>query len=93
MIEFIAFLVAVVVAGAAALFGHVRMRDFARRRLRYTRVSEAPGIAGIVLGAGVALLAVPVVALLPIVGTGTALALGAGVGTGVALGARDPIPS
>jgi tetrahydromethanopterin S-methyltransferase subunit D len=30
------------------------------------------------------------VAFLPIVGAGTAMALGAGVGTGVAMGSRDP---
>jgi len=31
----------------------------------------------------------PVVALLPLVGAGTAIAVGAGVGTGVALGVQD----
>jgi hypothetical protein len=89
LIEFITFLVAVTVAGFAAYWGHVRSRDFSRRRLRYTRVAEHPGIFGVASGAGTALLAAPLVALLPIVGTGTALALGVGVGTGVAFGARD----
>ena len=82
-------LIALVVAGGAAVFGHVKSRDFARRRLRYTRVAESPGAAGIVVGVGTALVAAPVVALLPIVGAGTAVALGAGVGSGTAMGARD----
>ena len=42
-----------------------------------------------------AVAAAPIVAFLPLVGTGTALLFGAGVGTGVALGAKDakePLP-
>jgi hypothetical protein len=91
MFEFIAFVIALVVAGAAAFYGHTRSRDFSRRRLRYTRVAEMPGIVGVLAGVGTALLAAPVVAFLPIVGAGTAMALGAGVGTGVAMGSRDGV--
>ncbi len=90
MLEFIAFWMALVAAGAAAFYGHTRTRDFSRRRLRYTRVAERPGLSGILAGVGATLLAAPVVAFLPIVGAGTAMALGAGVGTGVAMGSRDP---
>lgn len=82
-------LIAVAIAGTAAVVGHVKTRDFARRRLRYTRVAESPGATGIVLGIGTALVAAPLVAVLPLVGAGTAVALGAGVGSGVAVGARD----
>lgn len=91
MLGFIAFWVALAVAGAAAFYGHTRSRDFSRRRLRYTRVAERPGLSGILAGVGATLLAAPVVAFLPIVGAGTAMALGAGVGTGVAMGSRDPV--
>jgi hypothetical protein len=80
-------LIALVASGVAAVFGHVGSRDYTGRKLRYTWVGENPGASGVIAGVGVALLAAPVVAILPIVGAGTALALGAGVGTGVALGA------
>jgi hypothetical protein len=75
-------------AGAAAFFGHTKSRDFVRRRLRFTRLVERPGL-GIAAGVGAAVLAAPVVAVLPLVGTGTALLFGAGVGTGVAMGAKE----
>ncbi len=76
------------IAGAAGVLGHTRSRKFVRRRLRFTSVVERPGL-GIAAGVGAAILAAPVVAILPLVGTGTALLFGAGVGTGVSLGARD----
>jgi hypothetical protein len=85
-------LLALAIAGGAAVYGHVKTRDFSRRRLRYTRVAESPGVSGIVIGVGTALVAAPLMALLPVVGAGTAVALGAGVGTGVAMGSRDPTP-
>lgn len=80
-------LIGLVASGAAAVVGHLGSRDYTGRKLRYTWVGENPGASGFIAGLGVALLAAPVVALLPIVGAGTALALGAGVGTGVAMGA------
>lgn len=73
----------------AVLAAHVGTRRFVRRRLRYVRFIDRP--AGIGLAAGVAtlLLALPVTALLPPVGAGTALLLGAGAGSGAVFGARD----
>lgn len=85
-------LLALAVAGTAAVFGHLKTRDFTRRRLRYTKVGESPVMAGLVVGVGTAVVAAPLVALLPVVGAGTALALGAGVGTGMAMGARERVP-
>ena len=82
-------MIALAVAAAAAYFGHIRMRGFSRRRLRYTRVAEHPAISGLAVGIGTAVLATPLVALMPIIGTGTAMALGLGVGTGVSSGVRD----
>jgi len=81
-------LIAAGVAGFACVFGHVRSRRFVGRRLRYTSIVETPAL-GLWTGVGAAILAAPVVAVLPIVGAGTAIALGAGVGTGVALGVKD----
>jgi len=82
-------LLALAIAGGAAVFGHVKTRSFARRRLRYTRVAESPAVTGLVIGVGTALAAAPLVFVLPVVGAGTAVALGAGVGSGMAMGARD----
>jgi hypothetical protein len=49
---------------------------------------EKPAI-GLFAGVGAVVVAAPLVALLPIVSAGTAIALGVGVGTGVALGVKD----
>ncbi len=76
------------IAGAAAIYGHLKSRQFTRKRLRYTSWVEKPAL-GIAAGVAAAVLAAPVVGLLPLVGPGTALLFGAGVGTGVALGAKD----
>lgn len=78
------------VGGAAGLFGHLKSKDFVRRRLRYTRVVEKSSVGmGLVAGAATAVAAAPVVAVLPLVGAGAALLTAAGVGSGVALGVRQ----
>jgi len=72
----------------ATVFGYVKTRAFVRDRLRF--VDGVHGFAGPVLaGTAAALLAAPVVWLLPLLGTGTAILFGAGVGVGVRAGARD----
>jgi len=81
-------LIALGIAGVAGVFGHVKSRRFVGQRLRYTNIVETPGL-GLWAGVGATVLAAPVVALLPIVGAGTAVVIGAGVGTGVALGVKD----
>ena len=81
-------LLAMGIAGVAGVFSHVKSRRFVGRRLRYTNVVETPGL-GLWAGVGATVLAAPVVAVLPIVGAGTAILIGAGVGTGVALGVKD----
>jgi hypothetical protein len=75
-----------IVAGVVGVAGHLKSRDFVHKRLRYTNLVEKPAL-GIAAGVATALIAAPLVAVLPVVGAGTAIALGAGVGTGVALGA------
>lgn len=72
------------IAGAVSVFGHIRTREYVRRRLRFTSIIEKPGI-GLAAGA----LTTVAVAALPVVGIPTGLILGAGVGTGVAFGAKD----
>ena len=89
-------LIALGIAGAVGVGGHLKSRDFVRKRLRYTRIVEKPGLA-LAAGIGTAFVAAPLVAVLPIVGAGTAIAAGLGVGTGVAVGAgqarRGEIPA
>lgn len=81
-------LLAAGIAGTAGVFGHIKSRGFVGRRLRYTNIVEKPAL-GLWAGVGATVLAAPIVAVLPVVGAGTAIAIGAGVGTGVALGVRD----
>lgn len=77
-----------VIAGAAGVVGHLRSRKFVGQRLRYTTWVEKPML-GLWTGVATTVVAAPLVALLPVVGAGTALAAGVGVGTGVALGVGD----
>ncbi len=81
-------LIALGIAGASGVFGHIKSRRFVGQRLRYTQIVDKPAL-GLWAGVGATIVAAPVVALLPIVGAGTAVAIGAGVGTGVALGVKD----
>ena len=80
--------IALGIAGVVGVGGHMKSRSFVRRRLRYTETVEKPGL-GLAAGVVTTLVAAPLVAVLPIVGAGTAIALGAGVGSGVFLGAKD----
>ena len=75
-----------IVAGVAGVAGHMKSRDFVHRRLRFTNLIEKPAL-GLAAGVATTIVAAPLVAVLPLVGAGTAIALGAGVGTGVAIGA------
>ncbi|MCA9738856.1 MAG: hypothetical protein R3E98_09905 [Gemmatimonadota bacterium] len=80
------------VAGVAGLTGHLKSKDFVRRRLRFTKVVETPGV-GLFTGVATAVVAAPLVAALPFVGAGMGLivggAMGLGVGTGVQAAARE----
>ena len=92
-------LIALGVAAGAGVWGHLKSRRFVRRKLRFTKFVEKPGI-GVASGVGATVVAasvIGVVTLVPllgaavgsVVGLGTALAFGAGVGTGVSMGAKD----
>src|SRR5579875_1166030 len=76
------------IATAATIVGYWQARRFTANRLRYVDGVHKAGIP-LVVGAIAAVVALPVVWLLPLVGTGTALLFGAGVGTGVSAGARE----
>ena len=87
-----ATMIELIAAGVLGAAGHLKTRDFVRRRLRYTDVVDKPGL-GLFTGAAAAVVAVPVLAALPLIGGGAAMAigigLGAGVGTGVSRGSRE----
>ncbi len=81
-------LIVMLVAGTATFFGFSGTRRFVRNRLRYVdaiHTGKAPWVAG----TAAALLAAPVVGVLPFIGGGTALLFGIGVGSGFAAGRRD----
>ena len=85
-------LIALGLAGATGIYGHIKSKEFVRKRLRYTKFVERPGM-GLLTGAATAIVAAPLVAALPILGLGTGIAVGVaagfGVGTGVAAGASQ----
>ena len=74
--------------GAATLFGYLKSRQFVRERLRFVDAAHKP-TAPIVAGAVAAVVAAPVVWILPIVGATSAVIFGVGVGWGVHHGSRD----
>lgn len=88
MLETIALLLWIVLTGVAAIGGYIGVRRFVSRRLRYVEAVRRPLVPW-AAGAGAALLAAPVVWLLPVVGAGTAVLFGIGVGGGVAAGRKD----
>jgi hypothetical protein len=71
-----------------ALTGFVITRRFVENRLRYVDAIQNP-LVPFVVGAAATIVAIPIVAILPFVGLGTAIVFGIGVFTGVASGARE----
>jgi hypothetical protein len=73
---------------ALAMLAYAQARSFVTRRLRYVDAVQsaiAPWVAGLAAFA----ISWPIMAMLPLVGVGTALTIGLAVGTGVAAGARE----
>jgi len=73
---------------AVALIGYWQSKQFVQNKLRFVDAvhkGSAPFLAGLVA----ALVAMPVVWMLPLVGTTTAILFGASVALGVNAGARD----
>jgi hypothetical protein len=74
------------VVGAAGVVGYLKSRDFVHARLRYVDSAQRPS-APLIAGAAAAAVALPVVAIVPVIGAGTALIFGAAVGLGTRAGA------
>ena len=81
-------LLAFLIALTAGAVGYAQARRFVSSRLRFVDAAQNR-LMPILAGIGAALLAMPVVLLLPFIGGGTAIALGLGVGAGAAVGAKD----
>ena len=82
------FLLSFLVSSVLAIVGFAQARAFVTRRLRYVDAVHTK-LAPIVAGVGAALLALPLVAIIPFLGVGTALSFGISVGAGVLAGSRD----
>jgi len=81
-------LIAFGLSTAAAIIGFTQAKAFVSQRLRYVDAAHSP-LAPLVAGVGAALIASAVVAMLPIVGAGSAIAFGLSVGLGVAAGNKE----
>lgn len=81
-------LIGLIATAAVAAVGYFQSRAFVRHRLRYVDAVQKTGVQ-ILAGAAAWLVAMPIVALLPLVGGMTAIVFGLAVGTGVAAGAKD----
>jgi hypothetical protein len=82
------FLLGLAASLAVSAFGYARARKFVSERLRYVEGVNHPA-APIVAGVGAAAIALPVVAILPLVTTATAVVFGVSVGFGVAAGRSE----
>jgi hypothetical protein len=82
------FLLSFLASTVHAIVGFAQARAFVTRRLRYVDAVHSR-LAPIVAGVGAALLALPLVAIIPFLGLGTALSFGISVGAGVLAGSRD----
>jgi hypothetical protein len=84
MFSFITMLIAIL----AVVIGYSGARRFVRDRLRYVDGAQK-GTAPIIAGIVAFLIALPVSWLLPLIGTGTAIAFAVSVATCVAVCGRD----
>ena len=77
-----------ILAGAATAVGYFPSKKFVKEKLRFVDAAQSMQ-APIVAGVAAAVVAAPVVWILPVVGAGTAILFGIGVGAGVRSGAKS----
>ena len=82
------FLLSFLASTVLAIVGYSQARAFVTGRLRYVDAVHT-AIAPIIAGVGAALIALPLVAIIPFVGAGTALSFGVSVAFGVVAGSRE----
>ena len=81
-------MVEIIIAATAGVFGYAKSRRFVKSRLRFVDGVRKPYVP-VLAGGAAAAAAAPLVFILPIVGTVTAVVFGASVGAGVASGRKD----
>ena len=88
MFHFFGSMLGLAIAVGASLIGYWQARQFAQNKLRFVDGVHKMGVP-LLAGLGAALVATPIVWILPLVGTGTALLFGLGVALGVSAGAKE----
>lgn len=81
-------LAGIAITAAATIFGYWQAKQFTQNKLRFVD-GVHNGFVPFLAGLAAACVAAPIVWLLPLVGTGTAILFGVGVALGVNSGARD----
>ncbi len=74
--------------GAASIAGYIKTRQFVRKRLRFVDAVAKPSTP-LIAGTAAALVAGPVMVILPIVTATSGVLFGLGVGAGVLHGSKD----
>jgi hypothetical protein len=77
-----------IILGVAGIGGYTQAKKFVQEKLRFVDAAHKPA-AKFVAGVAATAVAAPVVAVLPIIGAGTAIAFGISVGLGVAHASKD----
>jgi hypothetical protein len=88
MFHFFGSIVGLAITAGVSILGYWQSRQFVQNKLRYVdgvHKAIVPVAVGLVAG----LIAMPVVWLVPLISTGTALLFGGSVALGVNAGARD----
>lgn len=88
MFGFLANFLWILLTGVASIGGFVCVRRFVKGRMRYVDALQRPYVP-LAAGVGAALVAAPLVGVLPIVGGASAALFGVGVGLGVASGRKE----
>lgn len=88
MLHFFGSITGLAITIAATAFGFWQARRFTVNRLQYVDAVQN-ALAPVLAGIGAALVALPIVAVVPLIGAGTALLFGLSVALGVSSGARD----
>ena len=88
MFHFFGSIAGLAMTVAATALGFWQSRRFTVNRLQYVDAVQN-ALAPVLAGIGAALIALPIVAIVPLIGTGTALLFGLSVALGVSSGARD----
>lgn len=88
MFHFFGSMIGLAIAIAASMVGYWQARQFTQTKLRFVDGVHKMGVP-LLAGLGAALIATPIVWILPLVGTGTALLFGLGVALGVSAGAKE----